>query len=145
MPQEERLEDVIYFLMDRTMRRSRQFTHRIFNEEGFNVSLDQWIVIKCVSENPGISQGEIAGMTYKDAPTLTRMIDLMVTKGLMERRVDPKDRRRYAIYLTDEGLETVKVVGPKVIEIRAAGLEGVSLEDLEVAKRVINQIFENVD
>ena len=143
MSENQRLEDVIYFLIDRTIRKSRLYSQHRINKGGFDVTLEQWVVIKKVHENPGINQRELANSLYKDAPTLTRMLDLIVKKGYLERKRSEQDRRAFSIYLTIKGQELVKHLGPVVIDIRRKGLEGVSSEDLEAAKRVLARIYEN--
>ncbi|MDZ7898154.1 MAG: MarR family transcriptional regulator [Arcicella sp.] len=45
-------------------------------------------------EANGVSQNELAEMTVKDAPTVTRIIDLLVKKGLAERTMAENDRLR---------------------------------------------------
>ena len=145
MSENQRLEEVIYFLIDRTIRKSRLYSQHRINEGGFDVTLEQWVVIKKVHETPGINQRELAGSLYKDAPTLTRMLDLIVKKGYLERRRSEQDRRAFAIYLTVKGQQLVKELGPIVYDIRSKGLEGVDAEDLEATKRVLGQIYNNHD
>lgn len=51
----------------------------------------------------GISQRDLAARISLDTSTLVRLLDLLETRGLVERRVDPSDRRARLIQLTDEG------------------------------------------
>ncbi len=143
MEHNERLENVIYFLIDRTIRKSRLYSIRRINEGGFDVTLEQWVVVKKVHENPGINQRELATSLFKDAPTLTRMLDLIGKKGYVERRRSVEDRRAFSIHLTEKGEQLVAELGPIVIDIRRSGLEGVSEDDLEAAKRVLEAIYSN--
>lgn len=143
MDHDQRLENVIYFLIDRTIRKSRMYSHQRISEGGFDVTLEQWVVIKKIHENPGINQRELASSLFKDAPTLTRMLDLIGKKGYVERRRSEEDRRAFSLHLTQKGEQLVSELGPIVIDIRRKGLEGVSKEDLEAAKRVLNLIYDN--
>lgn len=141
----ERIDKVIYFIMDRTHRKGRQYSMQQMAAAGFDVTLDQWVVVLKVHENPGISQKEVADSTYKDAATLTRIIDLLEKKAYLQRLRSPKDRRKFALHLTESGEQLVKELRPLIHEIRQKGTEGINEEDLETAKRVLHQIFENFD
>ncbi len=46
---------------------------------------------------------EIAEFALMPAPSLTRLIDRMVTDGLVYRTVDARDRRRVLVHLTARG------------------------------------------
>lgn len=145
MDHDQRLENVIYFLIDRTIRKSRIYSQHRINDGGFDVTLEQWVVVKKVHENPGINQRELALSLFKDAPTLTRMLDLIAKKGYLERHRSEEDRRAFSIYLTTKGQQLVADLGPIVIDIRRRGLKGVSKEDLEATKRVLEAIYSNHD
>jgi DNA-binding MarR family transcriptional regulator len=47
--------------------------------------------------------GDLADMSNRDRTTLTRIADRMVDKALIDRRVDPDDRRAVRLHLTDAG------------------------------------------
>lgn len=143
--QEQRLEQVIYFLLDRTIRKARQYSHHYLQKNGHDTTLEQWVVLKSLDENPGISQKEIGTRTFKDAPTVTRILDLLAKKGLVERRPNPNDRRKFEIHLTEAGQELVVELTRCVIEIRETGIRGIDHADLEAAKRVLDRIFDNFE
>lgn len=54
------------------------------------ISPEQWSVIFRVVENSGISQKELADSTYKNQGNLTRMIDKLVEKDYLQRKLDEK-------------------------------------------------------
>ena len=51
----------------------------------------------------GISQRDLAARISLDTSTLVRLLDMLETRGLVERRVDSSDRRARRIHLTAEG------------------------------------------
>lgn len=51
----------------------------------------------------GISQKVLASLVGLDASSLVRLLDILVARGLVERRTDPTDRRARLIYLTAPG------------------------------------------
>ena len=80
------LSDVIYFLTERMMRQAKEVTKVHFKENGFGVTLDQWLVLKRISEVPGIAQIDIANSTFKDPAAVTRILDILERKALVERQ-----------------------------------------------------------
>ena len=65
------------FLLDRTARRVKQYAQQKFKEMDFNVTVDQWLVLKHLYENESMKQNELAELLFKDNPTLTRIIDIL--------------------------------------------------------------------
>src|SRR5687767_11823649 len=93
------------FLLDRTARRVKQYAQQQFKEQGFNITVDQWIVLKNLHEREEMKQNELAELLFKDNPTLTRIIDLLCDKGLTVRNVHPSDRRSFVVSLTKSGVK----------------------------------------
>ncbi|GAB3648907.1 MarR family transcriptional regulator [Echinicola sediminis] len=133
------------FLLDRTARRVKQYAQQKFKNGDFDVTVDQWLVLKQLSENEDISQTELAAMVFKDQPTLTRIIDILCKKGYVERGPHPEDRRSLQLLLTADGLEKVEELKPKVSSIREKAWENLGQKDFEEFKRILNTIYSNLE
>lgn len=132
------------FLLDRTARRVKQYAQQQFNALELNITVDQWLVLKSLSEQEKLRQTEIAERLFKDNPTLTRIIDLLVEKGLVVRTMDPDDRRSFFVQLTKDGKKKVEQLKPKVRDIRLQAWQGLSEKDFTQFKRVLNTIYQNL-
>jgi DNA-binding MarR family transcriptional regulator len=141
----DNLDEVIYFLSERMMRRAREYSKIIFVEHGFDVSIDQWVILKRISEEQGISQVDLANATYKDPASVTRILDILEKKGWTERRADENSRRAYKIYLTTEGSVLVDKMLPVVQSIRLKGTENLTAEEIESTKSVLKKMYTNLD
>lgn len=133
------------FLLDRTAKRVKQYAQSRFKELGFNITVDQWLVLRHLSDNRNLTQRELADLIFKDTPTLTRIIDLLCNKGLTERRIHPEDRRCFNVYLTSEGEKKVAEIRPLVRNVRLKAWEGLSEKDFEEFKRILNSIYTNLE
>jgi DNA-binding MarR family transcriptional regulator len=133
------------FLLNRTARKARQYAQRRFMEFGFAVTVDQWTLLKALDEKGPLWQHDLAKQTFKDQPTLTRMIDLLCEKELVSRTVDEADRRRLLVALTEKGQLLVNDMRPKVAEIRKKAWENLSQQDFEHFKHVLDTIYNNLD
>lgn len=133
------------FIIERTTKRIRQNLQRRFNAHHFGVTVDQWVVLDCIRQNQSISQNEIADRTFKDAPTVTRIIDQLCKKGLTTRLIDESDRRRFIIELTPKGHKKVNQMLPIVIEMRKDGWNSLDLSDYQKLMHIMSTIFNNLD
>lgn len=143
--EKDKIENVYFFLLERTNRKIRQFGQKFLTENDFDLTIDQWIILKKISEQNGISQVDIAETTFKDSPTVTRIIDLLCKKNLTIRKLDEADRRKFNLFLTDEGMNIVKKVLPWAVESRKKGIDGLSQEELQQFKNTLNKIYENLE
>ena len=66
-------------------------------------TLDEWRVLKILSDGHGHIMTEIADFAMLPAPTLTELMDRMVFDGLVYRRDDAPDRRSVLAYLALAG------------------------------------------
>ncbi len=140
----EELYNEYSFLLDRTAKRVKQYAQQRFNELGFDVTVDQWLVLKHVYEHDAMKQNELAEFLFKDNPTLTRIIDLLCDKKLTVRKLHPNDRRSFLIELTKEGRKKVEQMKPRIKDIRLQAWQGLSEKDFNQFKKVLNTIYENL-
>jgi len=133
------------FLLDRTARRIKQYAQYQFNCQQFGITVDQWTVLKNLNQHSDLSQKELADYCGKDQPTLTRMVDLLVSKKLVERRANPADRRSFVVHLTDAGKRKVETLSGEVSKIRMQAWKNLNDEDFQNLKRILNTIYENLE
>jgi DNA-binding MarR family transcriptional regulator len=68
-----------------------------------DLHLREFAALNIVDSRPGLTQHQLAAAAEIDASTLVATLDGLEQRGLAERRIDPADRRKRAIYLTPEG------------------------------------------
>lgn len=141
----EEVYNAYSLLLDRTARRVKQYAQQKFNELNFNITVDQWLVLKQVYEHDKIKQNELAELLFKDNPTLTRIIDLLCEKALMVRKLHPEDRRSFNVELTREGKKKVEQMMPKIREIRLQAWKGLTEKDFNHFKKNLNTIYQNLE
>lgn len=139
----EKLERVVFYMLDKAIKTYRQFAQRRLNDAGLDITIDQWLVLNTIESDPGVSQLEIAERVFKDAASVTRIIDLLIKKGYLLRRSHPVDRRRFTLELTGEGKTLVKQVNKISEENRNIGLKGLCDADLEHLRGTLTTIINN--
>lgn len=139
----EKLESIIFYTLDKSIKTYRQFAQRRLYEAGIEITIDQWLVLNALAEKPDSSQGEIADKVFKDAASVTRIIDLLINKGHISRKPHPSDRRRFNLQVTDEGQALLDQMGQTVAENRSLALRNVAPEDLSQVRQVLLTIIDN--
>jgi DNA-binding MarR family transcriptional regulator len=93
-------EHLAYLLAQASREINRQLEARL-RQEG--VPVEQWRILKVLSDGAGHSMGELAEAVLLNHPTLTKMIDRMVSDALVYRVHDPDDRRKVLMYISERG------------------------------------------
>lgn len=133
------------FIIERSSKRMKQVCQQLLKENDINITVDQWVVMQELNKTNGQVQVSLANNTFKDAPTITRIIDLLCQKGYVERVSNPNDRRRFQIFLTDSGKDLITVVEPIIMDFRKKAYTGLSPAQLDNLKQSLNHIFENLN
>ncbi len=106
------------------------------------ISNEQGLLLKYVHDTPGATQTQIAEGINKDKTTITRMVDTLVKKGKLERRVSDEDRRAFHIYVTKDTKKKVEELTPLFEKNQDELKKIIKQEDYETTLKVLNQIKE---
>lgn len=139
----ERLETINFYLLDKAIRTYRIYSQKKLRENGFKITVDQWLIIKVLMENPGISQQNIAEKAFKDNASVTRIIDLLVKSKYLDRKVNPKDRRTSILKVTPAGEDIINKVQDLVLQNRKMAQIGITIEELENLNATLKKIIKN--
>ncbi|WP_411680305.1 MarR family winged helix-turn-helix transcriptional regulator [Clostridium thailandense] len=110
----------------------------------FDITAEQWQVLLKLSKHNNINQKILSQMTNKDQPTLTRMLDILERKSLVERHVSKEDRRSFCINITEKGLALTEKLIPYIEDIFKKFLNGISEKNLSIYLDVLDQINKNI-
>lgn len=135
------LSEVYFFWMDRAMKAQRKAKNRFFKKLGLDLTSDQWIILKRLSEVENQTQKELADAVTKDPASITRTLDILEKNNWIERR--HADRRSFKVHLTKQGSDLVNRVLPEAVLYRQKGVEGISDNEMKVFKKVLDTIYTN--
>lgn len=88
----------------------------------------------------GISQTELAALVGIEGSSLVRVIDILVARGLVERRADPSDRRTRLIVLTEAGHAMLRDIRRVLAEAEAEMLADADEAELAAALALFDRI-----
>lgn len=140
----ENIENVIFYSIDKAIKSYRQYAQKQIKEAGLSVTVDQWLILKNLQENPQINQQELSRKVFKDNASVTRIIELLVKSNLVKREINEEDRRRNYLSVTEEGDKILAQVQPIILKNRAKALAGIDTKELQVMRKNLQQIINNV-
>lgn len=118
--------------------------YRNFRKMNIDITPEQWTVLYYLWSKDGVTQQELCNTTFKDKPSMTRLIDNLEKQGLVTRSADPKDRRINIIRLTEKGRDLEEVTQALVINTMKEALSVLSDEELDTAGVLLNKVFNNI-
>ncbi len=115
-----------------------------FNAAGLNLTIEQWSVLYHLWKQDGISQQELCNATFRDKPSITRLVDNLEKLGLVNRVPSDSDRRINLIYMTRQSLELQEQTMKMAEETLNESLAGVPDDQIETCKNVLQIVYDNL-
>lgn len=138
------LENALAYWIHRVYQASRNEMFRTFREEGEEITPEQWIVLVRLWERDGQTQTELGASTYRDRPTMSRILDGMERRKLLQRRADAESGRVWRVHLTAHGKNLRKKLVPKAQQIVERTQRGISEKDLRTTRETLGRMFANL-
>jgi MarR family transcriptional regulator for hemolysin len=139
----ERLGSIFFYHLDKAIKTYRQFAQVKLKDKGFEITIDQWMVLRSIADNGDVRQNQISEQVFKDKASVTRIIESLVVDKLIKREDHPTNHRRWHLSLTAKGNTLLKSIRPTVLKNRERALFGISENDLKVVERVMKKIADN--
>lgn len=98
-------------------------------EPRLELTMWQIMVMKWL-QSEALTVSDLARKFMVSTPTMTRLLDNLVERQLVERHEDPADRRRVRVFLTEKGLEAFQEFNKRALSC----VEDI-MADLEVEER----------
>ncbi len=115
-----------------------------FRLAGLEITIEQWSVLYHLWKQDGLSQQELCVRTFRDKPSITRLIDNLEKQKLVKRMPSKDDRRINLVCLT----EPAKLLQDKTIELANQTMDealvGVNKSEIEIVKQVFQKVYDNL-
>lgn len=111
-----------------------------------NYSLDQLILLKAVQkEDEAVVQQDMAEKLRKDKSYILRLINAIEEDDLIKRVVNPEDRRKNILVITEKGLLLLDRFLTIENELLKDLQQGISQDEMDIFYKVIDQIQHNAE
>jgi DNA-binding MarR family transcriptional regulator len=123
---------------------SRRYVLR-FEQRASEISLTlmQCKALAHLEQNEGVSQVRLAELTDIEPMTMVRILDRMEADSVIERRLDPADRRARRLHLTDKAKPLLKEIWRLVELTRAEMFAGIGKQEREAFMNVLERVHAN--
>lgn len=125
------------------IRRLHQISVSVFEQElaaaGIDLTPVQFAALSAIDSYPGIDQATLAGLIAYDRVTIGGVVDRLVARGLVARRVNKNDRRSRKLSLTTTGKAEARCALPLVLGLQGRILAGLSAQERRLFQRLLTK------
>jgi len=110
----------------------------------FDITSEQWVLLKRLSQRDGMNQKELSIESFKGQAAITRSLDILEKKGLIERRKSSNDRREFLVFITNRGRMLLEDAQPDIDDYQEKLDNVLSKEETESLKNLLNRICNEI-
>ncbi len=100
--------------------------------------------LMCILHNEGMSQDELAKEFRIDKGSVAKTLRQMEEAGFVTREEDENDRRRYRIYLTNQGRETIPRLKDLADDTEAILTKDMTQEEITALRQLLEKATANI-
>ena len=116
-----------------------------FRQAGLEITIEQWSILYHLWLEDCLSQQELCNRTFRDKPSITRLIDNLEKQKLVKRLASKTDRRINLVCLTEAAKNLQSVTIDLANQTMDEALNGVTKDEIETVKKVLHQVYENLN
>ncbi len=139
----EKLPTTFFYTIEKAIKSYRQLAQRNISAAGLEITIDQWLVLKTLQENPDVQLTTIAADVFKDIASISRIVHVLEKKGYINRTHNTSDGRRSSFSLTRTGSAAVHRLVPIIDGNRSHALKGVTRSEMAECRRVLEVVIVN--
>ena len=123
----------------------RGFSTQTFCEKNYGISPDMYVILYLLLENEEIMyQRQLAEIMFKDRANMSRIIENMRKKGLLEKVPESHGRKIYKLVVTEKGKKARDCVFPTDIDLRKQITKDISEEELAITLATLEKMNMNI-
>ncbi len=122
----------------------KQYVTSIFQQTGYNITPEQFLLMDALWDNGVLSQQQIADIMLKDKNSVVKLIDGLEKKGLVTREPDSQDRRQNLIKVTAAAIEMKEDVTNTAMNAVNLIIKDIPQQELYFFIKVLAKMAENM-
>ncbi len=135
------LEEAIGFNVNRAAFLMSEEIGRRFRAAGHPLGAQDFGLLHLLHREGTLEQSVVVARMLRDKTTITRRLDGLARKGLIERHPSPRDRRAVCVALTPAGRGAIEALIPIVATFQQEVLEGIPEADRKATLATLKQII----
>ncbi|WP_461242604.1 MarR family winged helix-turn-helix transcriptional regulator [Secundilactobacillus muriivasis] len=85
----------------------------------YDVNASNYFYLMKIGDHPGIVQREFNDVVHLNPSSITRAVNHLIKKGLVDKRTNPEDRRATQLYLTADGQQITTAINQFIQQLNA--------------------------
>ncbi|RUS65227.1 MarR family transcriptional regulator [Pseudorhodobacter sp. E13] len=122
----------------------RKELEEAFAAKGQKVTSEEWALLLILNKHEQLSPRILAKLTLRDSTTVSRLVDRLERKGLVERIRERKDRRVVDVVMTAAGRAEFSSLSETAKAFIDTSLRGIAPEDAERVIQILKRMSENL-
>lgn len=122
----------------------RSQLHQTIRQEGEGLAPMETKVLMFFARRPGSTASDLVEHSGRDKAQVTRLVQLLVDRGLLLREPDPADRRQQRISPTAEGTALQRVLHRQRQRLGQAMVKGLSSDELAQLSGLLGRLRANL-
>lgn len=115
-----------------------------FKQAGIEITIEQWSVLYHLWKEDGLSQQGLCSRSFRDKPSITRLVDNLEKLKLVKRVPSKEDRRINLVFLSEAAKKLQEETLSMANQTLNEALEGVAKDDIEVCRAVLQRVYDNL-
>ncbi|GGH22954.1 MarR family transcriptional regulator [Sphingobacterium alkalisoli] len=137
-------EEFFSFLTGKASTAMSRRLQRNLKESCVTITSEQWSLLYYLWNEEGLTQQELANLTFRDKPSISRLINNLEKLKLVIRVNDKGDRRTNLIYLTKEGRKIKTDCMAQASRTITEALDNVDRDKLKDAQHILETVYQNL-
>lgn len=144
MRQEILLEQKIGLRISRLGLLSKLYAIQSFAKAGHVLRPEQFTVLYALKENNGMYMRQLADITFKDRPNMTRIVAILESLGYLTSTIEAEGRQVKKLYITTKGLQVCEETLPVVLDLWQSLINGIEDDEVNHFLQTLNKIEDNI-
>jgi len=132
------IEEQAGFLLRRAHQRSSGIFQELFMNSGLTPM--QFTSLVKIRDEGHVSQNLLGRLNNADPATIMGIVNRLVERRLIQKKVDPSDKRKSLLQLTDKGLELIKSLESAAHQVSKHTLKPLSLSEQKIFLKLLAKL-----
>lgn len=138
-PETFNVRDSVGYLLKRSQRLMQERIERLFEQQDF--TLQQWAVLMYLRDGLATTTADMCRSMRHDSGAMTRLVDQLEARELIERRRSADDRRVIELSLTPTGTKVLDALIPTACEALNTALDGFTREEVKTLQSLLRRLM----
>jgi DNA-binding MarR family transcriptional regulator len=133
-------DNVIGFVVSQAGYQLAKALERTIIDVGSDIRPREFPILNRLHQFGELTQTQLAELTYKDKPAMTRMLDRLIERKLVKKVMAADDRRSFLVSLTPRGEAIRNAIVPRVVSTLESACIGISRKDIATTVATLRKI-----